>query len=211
MALQRIKDYLKHSPRGKRAAHRALFPKDDFRPRWWVRNVLNPLAHSRKGIIRSSARLDTVPFNAFELGERAIVESRCLINNAMGDVRIGRGTLVGYSSVIIGPVTIDEDVLIAQHVAISALNHNYEDVTRPISAQGVNVAPIHVKAGAWIAANAIVLAGVTIGRNAVVAAGAVVTKDVPDFSVVVGSPARVVRQYDVVSGAYARPEPPVGD
>ncbi|MHA7220432.1 DapH/DapD/GlmU-related protein [Arthrobacter sp. MDT1-48-3] len=54
-------------------------------------------------------------------------------------------------------------------------------------------APIVLGANVWIGANATILPGVTIGRNAVVAAAAVVTKDVPDNAIVVGSPAKVVR------------------
>ncbi len=204
MSITGVKTWVKQSPKGKRLAHRALFPKDDYRPRWWVRSVLNRFIHTIKGTIRSTVRMDTVPFNAFFLGEKAIVEDNCLINNAMGDVLIGRASLIGLGSVIIGPVHIEDDVLLAQNVVISALNHNYEDPTRPIKDQGVNVSPIVVGAGSWIAAGAVVLAGVKIGRNVVVAAGAVVTKDVPDFCVVVGSPARIVRRYEEASDAYVR-------
>jgi acetyltransferase-like isoleucine patch superfamily enzyme len=54
-------------------------------------------------------------------------------------------------------------------------------------------APIVINRNVWIGSNATILPGVTIGENAVVAAASVVTKDVPDNSIVVGSPARVVR------------------
>ncbi len=204
MAITELKTWVNQSPKGKELAHRALFPKDDYRPRWWVRNLLNRFAHTVAGTVRDTVRMDTVPFNAFVLAPKAIVEDNCLINNAMGDVFIGRASLIGLGSVIIGPVRIEDDVLLAQNVIISALNHNYEDITRPIKDQGVKVAPIVVGAGSWIAAGAVILSGVKIGRNVVVAAGAVVTKDVPDFCVVVGNPARVVRRYDAESNAYVR-------
>ena len=204
MALGRIKAWIQQSPKGKRLAHRALFPKDDYRPRWWVRALVNPLVHHRRGKIRMAARLDTVPFNTFVLMDKAIIEGQTLINNVMGEVIIGRSSLIGFGSVIIGPVVVDDDVLLAQNVILSALNHNYEDIHRPIREQGVNTSPIHVGKGAWIGAQAVVLPGVTIGRNSVVAAGAVVTKDVPDFSIVVGSPARVVRKYDPEQGSFVR-------
>lgn len=204
MALARIKAWLQSSPEGKRVAHRALFPKDDYRPRWWVRALANPFVHHRRGLIRRSARLDTVPFNDFVLMDKAIIEGQTLINNVMGDVIVGRHSLIGYGSVVIGPVVVDDDVLLAQNVVLSALNHNYEDISRPIREQGVNTAPIHVDKGAWIGAHAVVLPGVRIGRNSVVAAGAIVTEDVPDFSIVVGSPARVVRRYDPKEGAFVK-------
>ncbi len=204
MAITDIKAWVKQSPRGKQLAHRAIFPRDDYRPRWWVRNLLNRFVHSRKGTIRGTARMDTVPFHAFVLAPKAIIEDNCLVNNVMGDVLIGHASLIGLGSVIIGPAHIGDDVLLAQNVVLSALNHNYEDISRPIKDQGVYVSPIVVGPGSWLGAGAVVLAGVTVGRNVVVAAGAVVTKDVPDFCVVVGNPARVVRRYDAASSKYVR-------
>ena len=56
--------------------------------------------------------------------------------------------------------------------------------------------PVHIKASAWIGAGATILPGVCVGRHAVVGAGSVVTKDVPDYAVVVGNPARVVKMLD---------------
>jgi maltose O-acetyltransferase len=61
--------------------------------------------------------------------------------------------------------------------------------------------PVHIGAGAWLGANVTVLSGVSIGEGAVVGAGSVVTKDVPDYAVAVGAPARVIRS--------ARPVDPI--
>jgi acetyltransferase-like isoleucine patch superfamily enzyme len=67
-------------------------------------------------------------------------------------------------------------------------------VHTPIHKQPINTAKIHVKSGAWLAANCVITAGVTIGKNSVVAAGSVVTKDVPDYTVVAGNPAKAIKQ-----------------
>lgn len=195
---------LAESPGLRRLAHRAAFPRDDYRPRWWVRQLVNPWVHRCRGIVRRRARLDLVPTRAFELGRRALVEDMALVNNVVGDVRVGEGTLVGVGSTLIGPVELGDDVLLAQYVVLSGLNHAYEDITRPISAQGVTTAPIHVDDGAWIGAHAVVTAGVRVGRNAVVAAGSVVTRDVPAYCVAAGSPARVVRRFSYDTGRYER-------
>lgn len=56
--------------------------------------------------------------------------------------------------------------------------------------------PIRIQKGAWIGANAVILAGVSVGKHAIVGAGAVVTKDVPDYAVVVGNPAKVIKMLD---------------
>ena len=74
-------------------------------------------------------------------------------------------------------------------------NHNFSDPSRDIITQGhASPKSILVRRGAWIGAGTIILPGVTIGKNSVVGAGSVVTKDIDDFCVAVGSPAKVVRR-----------------
>ena len=60
----------------------------------------------------------------------------------------------------------------------------------------VQCLPISVGNDVWIGGNVVICQGVTIGNRAIIAAGAVVTKDVPEFSVVVGNPAKIIRRYD---------------
>ena len=79
-------------------------------------------------------------------------------------------------------------------VQLLAVNHLFDDPTRPFVEQGITARGITVEDDVWIGAGAIVTDGVTIGRGAVVAAGAVVTRDVPPRTVAAGSPARVVRE-----------------
>jgi len=90
-------------------------------------------------------------------------------------------------------IVIEDDVLIAPGVFITTNQHNYLDITLPIRNQGGNPNDILIKKGSWIGANAIILDGVTVGKNSVVAAGAVVTKDVPDYCVVGGVPAKIIK------------------
>lgn len=179
---------------------------NDYRPRWWIRTFVNPIVHkiSRKSIIRWSSRLDTFPYNRFNLGARSILESHSLVSNAVGDVIIGEKVLVGIGSKIIGPVQFGNNILIAQNVLMSALNHNYEDVTEPIVEQGFTVKTIIIEDGAWIGAGSIITAGVTIGKNAIVGAGSVVTKDVAPFTVVVGNPAKAIKEYDFKTQTWVK-------
>jgi len=82
------------------------------------------------------------------------------------------------------------------------LNHSYQDITIPIHKQGVSRQEITVEDEVWIGANCVVVAGVTIGKHSVIAAGSVVTKDVPPYSVVVGNPGRVIKQYSFDSNKW---------
>lgn len=110
-------------------------------------------------------------------------------------INIGARSLIGESCILRGQggISIGDDVYLGTLVQLLAVNHVFTDTRRPISQQGITAAGISIADGAWIGSGAIVLDGVRIGRNAVVGAGAVVTKDVPDYCVAVGNPARVVR------------------
>jgi acetyltransferase-like isoleucine patch superfamily enzyme len=140
--------------------------------------------------------MDTPPYRRFWLGRRSVVESFCCINNAVGDVIIGDHTRIGIHCTIIGPVCIGSHVNLAQGITVTALNHNFEDITQRIDQQGITTKPIVIGDDVWIGANSVILPGVTLGSHVVVAAGAVVTKDVPDNCVVAGVPARVIKQLE---------------
>lgn len=197
---------IKSSPRLKKLALYLLMPKNDYRPRLWVRLCLNPFKHKRGSgcIVRWRTRLDVFPYNLFSLGKKSLVEDFATINNAVGDVHIGDNTIIGLGNVIIGPVSIDQNVMLAQNVVISGLNHGFEDVKLSPSVQQVTCKPIVIEQDVWIGANAVVTAGVKIGRHSVVGAGSVVTKDIPDFCVAVGNPARVIKRYNHALGIWEK-------
>lgn len=113
-------------------------------------------------------------------------------------ITIGARCIVGELSVIRGQggVAIGDDVLIAPHVQILAVDHVVQTSRVPIIEQGLRTRGIVIEDGAWLGAGAIVTDGVRVGRNAVVGAGAVVTRDIPAGTVAVGIPARVVRTID---------------
>jgi len=172
---------IKNNPYLKKIVHRMLIPKGEARPRAWVKLFVNPFIHrvGKGAKIRRMTRIDVLPFNEFTLGSNSIIEDFCTVNNGVGKVFIGNNTLIGMSNVIIGPVHIGNDVIFAQNVVASGLNHEYRDVNTPIHLQPVTTATITVGDGCWIAANVVLTAGVTIGEQSVIAAGSVVTKDIP--------------------------------
>jgi acetyltransferase-like isoleucine patch superfamily enzyme len=195
---------IKSNQRLKSFVHKIIV--SNARPRWWIRVFVTPFIHHRgKGsVIRGSARADILPFNKFSLGDRSTIEDFCTVNNGVGDVFIGNDSRVGLGSVIIGPVTIGNQVILAQNIVLSGLNHTYTDVEVPIRLQKVTTAPIVVEDEAWIGANAVITAGVTIGKHSVVAGGSIVTKNIPPYSVAVGNPARVIKQYNFETKAWEK-------
>ena len=189
---------IKSSPRLKKLASRALMPRNQARPRAWVRWFLNPLIHhkGKHSLIRRRTRMDILPFNKFHLGDNSTIEDFTTINNGVGDIYIGDRTRIGLGCTLIGHVRIGNDIRLAQNIVMSGLNHNYEDIALPISDQGVTTSPITIEDETWLGANCVVLPGVTIGKHCVIADGSIVTKDIPPYSVAAGNPARVLKQYN---------------
>jgi acetyltransferase-like isoleucine patch superfamily enzyme len=108
-------------------------------------------------------------------------------------VTIGSHSTVNPYTVVRGKVRVGDGVRIGAHASVLGFNHNHEDVTRPIYQQGVSAKGIEIGDDVWIGSGATVLDGVRIGSHCIIAAGAVVTRDVPDYAVVGGNPARVLR------------------
>ena len=195
MNTDQIRLRLKESPQLKRLLDLLIMNQRDARPRWYIRLLAPFYQHRGRGSkIYRSARMDTPPYRRFSLGDHSVVESFCCINNAVGDVIIGNHSRIGLHNTIIGPVTIGNHVNLAQGITVTALNHNFDDASLRIDQQGVLTMPVTIKDDVWIGANAVVLPGVTIGSHCVVAAGAVVTKDVADYTLVAGVPARELKR-----------------
>jgi acetyltransferase-like isoleucine patch superfamily enzyme len=199
-----IKERIKSNPRIKRIILWMITSEQNPRPRLWVRILLNRFFHHKgKGtVIRRRTRIDVFPWNHFDIGNDTTIEDFAVINNGVGDVIIGNSVRVGIGTTLIGPVNLGNKVMIAQNVAISGLNHTFTDVTVSIKEQPVSVKKITIADETWIGANATIVAGVTIGKHSVIAAGSVVTKSVPDYSVVAGNPARIIKQYKPSTGTW---------
>jgi acetyltransferase-like isoleucine patch superfamily enzyme len=198
---------IKSHPALKKFVHWCLIPTNQARPRLWVQWFVNPFYHKKgKGVtICRRTRMDVLPFQPFTMGDYSTVEDFATINNGVGPVHIGHHTRIGIGNVVIGPVTIGNNVILAQNIVMSGLNHVYTDISTPISLQPVTTATITIEDDCWIAANAIITAGVTIGKHSVVAGGAVVTKNVPPFSVVAGNPAKIIKCYNEHTKIWEKP------
>jgi acetyltransferase-like isoleucine patch superfamily enzyme len=201
-----IQEKIRSNKKLKRFVYWAMIPSHEARPRKWVTWFLNPFYHKRGkySIIRRRTRIDVLPSHRFELGDYSMIEDFSTVNNGVGDVLIGKRAIIGLGNVVIGPVTIGDNVIFAQNVVLSGLNHSYEDINIPIRDQIVSTAPIVIEDGCWVGANSVITAGVTIGRHSIIAGGSVVTKDIPPYSVAVGNPARVIKKFDFEKNEWVR-------
>ena len=114
-------------------------------------------------------------------------------------VYIGDNCYLGFGLTILngGRITIGNSVLIASNVLICSENHGMNPESEiPYMDQLLNVRNVTIGDGAWLGQNVCVLPGVTIGKKAIVGAGSIVTKDVPDYCIAVGNPARIIKKYN---------------
>ena len=119
-------------------------------------------------------------------------------------LEIGQGSQIGHYNHIFATreIILEDKVLTANGVYISDNLHRYDDITKPVVDQPLRqLSPVRIGYGSWLG-HGVCVVGANIGRHCVIGAGAVVTRDIPDYSVAVGSPARVIKQYDHESGEW---------
>lgn len=113
-------------------------------------------------------------------------------------LQIGSNVQIGHFNHIYATkeIVIGDNVLTADKVYISDNVHEYSNPNVPIMFQGIRqLQPVHIGDGTWLGENVCVI-GASIGKQCVIGSNAVVTKDIPDYSVAVGIPARVIKRYD---------------
>ena len=126
-----------------------------------------------------------------QIGEGSVVNNQLTVVLPK-NVTIGKGVTVmnGCLMMAAGGITIEDKVMIAANVQLISNNHD------PYIREILTCKPVVIKYGAWVGAGATILPGVTVGKYAIVGANSVVTKDIPDYAVAVGSPAKVVKYLD---------------
>jgi maltose O-acetyltransferase len=163
--------------------------------RWWYRK---PLAHSfgRRLELLNNRRRNFQLLH--RLGSHGSDVTFQFPNCVVEPERIHVGHHVNFSAFLHvwanGGVRIGSRVMIASHVAITTVTHDYQ---APVMWGSLVSKAISIEDDVWIGAHAVILPGITIGQGAVVGAGSVVTRDVPPYAIVTGSPARALRFRDV--------------
>ena len=112
---------------------------------------------------------------------------------------IGMGATISAAQKIV----IGEHVLLGRNVHISDHGHEFHDVTLPIDMQEIRkTSEVRIGAETWIGQNAVILPGAAIGRHCVIGANSVVRSNIPDYSVAVGAPARIVERYNTETARW---------
>lgn len=109
------------------------------------------------------------------------------------EIEIGDNSAIGLNARVSGPLSIGNDVMMGPGVNIYTQNHETENIYKPMRLQTAPKQKVTIGNDCWIGANAVILPGVTIGNGVIIGAGAVVTKDVCDYAVVGGVPAKIIK------------------
>ena len=148
-----------------------------------------------KVALRSGCVLDLGREGRLALAEEAEIRHYAIIECA-GRVSIGRRSVVGAYNGLqgSGAIEIGDDVIIGPGVRIVSTTHDISDPDRPFAQQPLICGSVRIGNNVWIGADAVILTGVHIGKNVVVGAGSLVTSDLEDNGVYVGTPARRVKE-----------------
>ena len=133
--------------------------------------------------------------NNFTLGKYAVIECTGVLRNVGNSLKIGNNVGINHYCFIgvRGNITIGDNVIFGPRVNIFSENHNFDRLDISIKNQGVTKEDTIIGNDVWIGASVSIMPGVKVGNGCVIAAGSVVTKDIVDFSVVAGVPAKIIK------------------
>ncbi len=145
------------------------------------------------------------PQNIF-LGSNLWISKTRLASSKGGKLIIGNHVAIGGFSQIyaLQSIIIEDGVLMAENTFISDNTHTFTDITTPVRDQDIKpLGNVVIGSGTWIGRN-VVVNGCKIGRNCIIGAYTFLKKDIPDYCVVVGNPARIVKRYNPQSGQWEK-------
>jgi acetyltransferase-like isoleucine patch superfamily enzyme len=180
----------------------------------WI-GLTYPFASKGRNLsVHFTSQLDRQRAVRISLGNSISLKKDAWVNVATEDptgepvIVIDDNCNLGYGSILSAKnrIHLERDVLVGQQVLIVDHNHRYEDTTLPIVDQGITEGGrIRIGQGSWIGRGSAIVCSrgqLTIGRNCVIAVNTVVTRSIPDYSVVWGNPATIIRQYDPETRAW---------
>jgi acetyltransferase-like isoleucine patch superfamily enzyme len=164
------------------------------------------LSAGKNLILDDNVSINALSIDGIQLGDNvsiardSILFCTGVIAQKGSGIIIGNRTGIGARAYLAGQggITIGDDVITGPNIQIFSENHNFNEATQTIKAQGVTRQATIIGNNCWLGGGITILSGVTIGDGCVIAAGSVVTKSVPPNSVVAGVPAKVIKTRDAV-------------
>lgn len=167
-----------------------------LKPRWnklrylWVKQ-----AFEQAGIKGSFGK--NVRFHGnirLKLGDRVAIRDDCQFGGN-GSISIGNRTTINAECILTAMknIHIGNDVMIAPRVYILDVDHKFQNPSLSISKQGYNISEVTIGNDVWIGTGAVITKGVKIGNGSIVGANSVVTSNIPDYKIVAGNPACIIK------------------
>lgn len=165
--------------------------KDFFIGRYASVNKLKYLFLKNNVRIGSFARLSFFDkFNNIQLSPKLSINENVYIGNH-------------FTVLCTDQIVIEKNVIIASYVTITSENHGTDPLSDlPYGKQALFSKPITIKEGVWLGEKVTILPGVTVGEKSIIGANSVVTKDIPPYCIAVGSPAKVIKEFDFVTKSW---------
>lgn len=160
----------------------------------------NSIKAGRCVSIQDYVVINALSKEGIQLGDNVSIGMRSMIKTSGSLTVVGKGFSMGHDSAMgndcfvgaAGGVSIGNYVAIGQNVRFHSENHAFHDRNRMICEQGVTNKGITVGDDVWIGAGAVILDGTHIGNGCVIGANTLVNKDIPDYSIAVGNPVKIV-------------------
>ena len=152
-----------------------------------------PASHAFGGTISRKMRAALCRGMFARCGRNVNMERRAFFRSGRY-ISIGDNSGIGERTLLGGEVTIGDNVMMGPEVIVWTRNHAFSRTDIPMTEQGfTEERPVRIGNDVWIGARVIFLPGVSVGRGSIVGAGSIVTRDVPNWAIVAGNPARVIR------------------
>lgn len=159
--------------------------------------IVNPFIHSEIDKLFIGDNTTILPYSRIQsYSNHGVLANKILIKN---------NYYIGYyfSCLNASTIEIGNNVLIASNVLITSIKHGINpELNVPYMDQDIESSPVIIGDNCWIGEKVIILPGVTIGEGCVIGGGTVVTHDIPSFSIVVGNPGKVIKQYNFSSHCW---------
>ncbi len=134
------------------------------------------------------------------IGENSELRPYCVLDG-YNNIIIGKDVIIPEGVRLItdaadtsAKIIIEDGVLFAPNVSVYSTTHTYNDTNSYIKSQPLKNKTTVLKSGSWIGINVVIMPGVTVGKNSVIGANSFVNKDVPDYTIVAGNPARILKR-----------------
>jgi len=166
----------------------------------FLKRLLNSIGFLRHAIRHIKGFLACDNYFKLKHGKNFVVGLGCKIFPSKF-IEFGDNVSFGYNCSIAtsgsgkSPIIFGSNIMVAERVMVIGGNHEFQDITRPMWTQGEGKqGAIIIGDDVWIGAGVIILTGVNIGNGSIIGAGSVVTKSIPEYSIAVGNPAKVIRK-----------------